>query len=287
MPRLLNLHPSAIWLSLALAALLVVSFVVAGRARTLDISEFEGILIAIPEKQIVAVLEEDRGRLLGTFTDAAGAGAGFITLDPRDRVLLHDGTHLTPFAVNRGTGDTSVYLGLFALDAEEGAKYLDFVYVGDQVMLTDIEIRKTNSAVVRFITADGKNSFAYLVFSPGQVTRAYSVVNADLGDVFVNTPAPNSVLPAGASVSVSGGARGWWYFEGSFPVTLLDGAGRTLAQTIATAEGEWMTENVVPYRAEFILPSGYRGEASLRLERDNPSGLPEHDASLVVPLIIE
>ncbi len=89
----------------------------------------------------------------------------------------------------------------------------------------------------------------------------------------------------GSPLAIEGEARGTWYFEGSFPVRLEDASGLVLAQGIATAKGEWMTEDFVPFTAELTWEP-QSGPATLILERDNPSGLPENAASVRVPLTL-
>lgn len=84
-------------------------------------------------------------------------------------------------------------------------------------------------------------------------------------------------------LKISGEARGNWYFEASFPLELLDAAGNQIAQGFATAEGEWMTEEFVPFEAVIIFPSSV-GNGTLVLHKDNPSGLPEHDAQVEIPV---
>jgi len=88
----------------------------------------------------------------------------------------------------------------------------------------------------------------------------------------------------GSYIIVSGMARGYWFFEASFPVRLFDDKGKEIAVGIAQAEGEWMTTEFVPFRAElkFEKPLGKTGE--LILEKDNPSDLREHDNKLVIPV---
>ena len=44
-------------------------------------------------------------------------------------------------------------------------------------------------------------------------------------------------------MTVTGTARGGWYFEASFPVELRDGNGSLLASSVAQAQGDWMTTN--------------------------------------------
>lgn len=89
-----------------------------------------------------------------------------------------------------------------------------------------------------------------------------------------------TVLP---HFTVTGEARGFWFFEGSFPVEVLDEEGNQLTIAPAQAQGEWMTEDFV--RFSVVLDIGdYSGPATLVLFRDNPSGLPENDASVSIPI---
>ena len=100
--------------------------------------------------------------------------------------------------------------------------------------------------------------------------------------IIIDSPRPNAVITS--PLEVSGQARGYWYFEASFPVKLLDSDGNVLAQIPAQAQGEWMTENFVPYKAtlEFTAPATDTG--TLVLEKDNPSDLPQNADSLIVPV---
>jgi len=83
---------------------------------------------------------------------------------------------------------------------------------------------------------------------------------------------------------ISGRARGYWFFEASFPVELLDDSGSVIASGIATAQDEWMTEAFVPFSATLEFSSPVTEKGTLILKKDNPSGLPEHDDRLVVPV---
>lgn len=111
----------------------------------------------------------------------------------------------------------------------------------------------------------------------------YNNASEDL--IIVDLPFPGAVV--GKEFSVIGQARGVWFFEASFPVELLDKDGNTIATGIAQAEGEWMTEEFVPFKADIKAPESYIGPATLVLKKDNASGLPEHDASISFPITVE
>ena len=98
----------------------------------------------------------------------------------------------------------------------------------------------------------------------------------------ISNPRPNQTIES--PVTITGEARGYWFFEASFPVKLLDGDGNTIASGIAQAEGEWMTENFVPFKAELTFPQPTTSNGTLVLEKDNPSGLPENADELRVPV---
>lgn len=83
---------------------------------------------------------------------------------------------------------------------------------------------------------------------------------------------------------VTGKARGTWYFEASFPVRLLDGNGNELATVPAEAQGDWMTEDFVPFIATLTFSQPSTPTGSLILEKDNPSGDPAHAAQIVIPV---
>lgn len=105
----------------------------------------------------------------------------------------------------------------------------------------------------------------------------------DVSDlIHVMTPKNNETVKN--PLVVSGEARGYWYFEASFPVKLLDANGVEIAVRPAQAKGDWMTENFVPFEVslEFQKPSTAGG--FLVLQKDNPSGLPENDRELRIPV---
>lgn len=110
---------------------------------------------------------------------------------------------------------------------------------------------------------------------------------ADL--IKIENPAPMSVVQN--PLIISGQARGNWFFEASAPVSLVDWDGLIIAQGIIRAESDWMTTEFVPFTAELTFVSPYKEgdqdtmkRGALIFKKDNPSGLPENDDSLEIPI---
>ena len=127
-------------------------------------------------------------------------------------------------------------------------------------------------------TPDGRT---YAEEIPEKIT--YKNASSDL--IKVTNPFPGAVT--GKEFSVIGEARGTWYFEASFPVKVLDKDGKVLFQGPAQAQSDWMTQNFVPYKIDVKVPQSYIGPATLILENDNPSGLPENEKSASFKFTIE
>lgn len=114
---------------------------------------------------------------------------------------------------------------------------------------------------------------------------------ADL--IRVNFPHPGEVVSS--PLTITGEARGTWFFEASFPVYITNWDGLIIGQGIATAKGGpdapdgagWMTTDFVPFEATLtfaIDKNAYSHKGTLILKKDNPSGLPEHDDALEIPV---
>ena len=102
----------------------------------------------------------------------------------------------------------------------------------------------------------------------------------------VNTPLPNQTIQS--PLVILGEARGYWFFEASFPIILVDWDGLIIGQAIAQAKDDWMTEDFVPFEAviEFEVPI-VKNNGALILRKDNPSGLPENDDAFEVPVFFD
>jgi hypothetical protein len=116
-----------------------------------------------------------------------------------------------------------------------------------------------------------------------------AMIDAKADLITLTAPVPNSVVAS--PLSITGQARGNWFFEASFPVYLTNWDGLIIAEGYATAEGEWMTTEFVPFTAtlEFVTPYAegnpdFMARGSLILKKDNPSGLTENDDALEIPV---
>ena len=102
----------------------------------------------------------------------------------------------------------------------------------------------------------------------------------------IDTPRPNQTIES--PLIISGQARGTWFFEGDFPVVLTDWDGRIIGEGFVTAQGDSMTEEFVSFSGEllFELPE-LKNNGTLILRKDNPTGLPEHDDALEIPVFFK
>lgn len=101
-------------------------------------------------------------------------------------------------------------------------------------------------------------------------------------NVRVSKPANNETIHS--PFEIEGTARGGWYFEASFPIKLLDADDNLIAQTTATAQGDWMTSEFVPFKAVLEFASPQTETGFLVFEKDNPSGLIENAAEVRLPV---
>jgi hypothetical protein len=128
---------------------------------------------------------------------------------------------------------------------------------------------------------------------PRQCRHGNQSFTEDIGNEFdkadlirISSPRPNQVIVS--PLLITGEARGNWFFEASFPVALTDWDGRIIAEGVATAKNDWMTEDFVPFEASLTFtpdPNAYSNNGTLILRKDNPSGLPENDDALEVPVV--
>ena len=88
-------------------------------------------------------------------------------------------------------------------------------------------------------------------------------------------------------VTVAGVAPGPWFFEAQFPMQVRDAEGNIVGRTTASAQGDWETSKLVTFTATMQIDANFHGAAKLILMKDNPSGLPENDDAVEVPIVVD
>jgi hypothetical protein len=101
----------------------------------------------------------------------------------------------------------------------------------------------------------------------------------------ITSPRPNQTIES--PLTITGEARGFWFFEADFPVKIYDGNNKLLGVAVAQSQGEWMTENFVPFAATLDFSFSGTKKGVLVLEKDNPSGLAQNADELRVPVVFK
>jgi hypothetical protein len=101
----------------------------------------------------------------------------------------------------------------------------------------------------------------------------------------VDSPRPNQTIQS--PILIKGEARGYWFFEATFPIKLIDENGEIIASYYAQTKNEWMTEDFVSFGAELDFEIADTQKGTLVLEKSNPSDLPENYDELRIPVILE
>ncbi len=107
-------------------------------------------------------------------------------------------------------------------------------------------------------------------------------------DITVMQPVFSDVVSS--PLHVEGEAKGTWFFEGDFPVVITDWDGRIIGEGFATAQGDWMNESFVPFEGNIAFTVSedmpYHS-GTVIFQKNNPSGLPEHDDAHEVTVFFE
>jgi hypothetical protein len=101
-------------------------------------------------------------------------------------------------------------------------------------------------------------------------------------DIVLAVPGQNQIIRS--PLQIAGKAKGNWFFEGVFPVELLDAQGKVLAKGMVKAQGDWQTTEYVNFIGSLNFESATSTKGSLKFTNDNPSGLPENSKSFFIPV---
>lgn len=86
-------------------------------------------------------------------------------------------------------------------------------------------------------------------------------------------------------LAVTGSVPGSWSFEAQFSIRLIDAQGNLLDEAPARLQGDWMTDNLVPFTAMLEFGTGASQKGTLVLLRSNQSGLPANNDSVIIPIV--
>jgi hypothetical protein len=103
-------------------------------------------------------------------------------------------------------------------------------------------------------------------------------------DIVVDTPSDGQTITS--PITITGKAKGNWFFEGTFPIALTNVDGSIVATGVAHAQGNWMTTDYVPFASNlaFVAPQPSTGSSKgyLVFKNDNPSGDSSFDKTLSI-----
>jgi hypothetical protein len=103
-------------------------------------------------------------------------------------------------------------------------------------------------------------------------------------EVIMKNPIPGMLVSS--PLTVEGRARGGWFFEATLPVKLIAQNGDIILASYGKAQSDWMTTDLVPFVSvlEFTTTAT---SGHVVISKDNPSGLPEYDASILIPVLFQ
>ena len=120
-------------------------------------------------------------------------------------------------------------------------------------------------------------------FEFGESGSGARETDATDNEVHVFTPQASSSISS--PFTVKGEARGTWYFEGEFPIRLSTSDGTVLAEVPATALGDWMVEEFVPFEVSVAFSSTTATSGTLVLTQHDPSMSSGEQKEVRVPVI--
>ena len=107
--------------------------------------------------------------------------------------------------------------------------------------------------------------------SPEPTDEAPSTEHASEQGVVVSVDSPLEGDTVSSPLQITGSVPGSWSFEASFGIEILDENGTKIADGFATLEGDWMTEDMVPFSASIDFDAPPTDTGTLVLQKANPS----------------
>ncbi|MCA9360753.1 Gmad2 immunoglobulin-like domain-containing protein [Candidatus Kaiserbacteria bacterium] len=220
----------------------------------------------------------------------------------------NDGDLDKVFLITENTGGSGTFFyAVGAINDDEHYSGTNAMFLGDRIAPQTTETANNGEVIINYAerlpaepmtTPPSVGKSMWLKYdvesnSFGEVVQDFegeSVSNAKEKINLIRVSEPTEGSTVGSPFLVSGEARGYWFFEASFPITVVNWDGLIIGQGYATADGDWMTEEFVPFSGtiEYNLPpdTPYK-HGSIIFHKDNPSGLPEHDDAMEMPVMLE
>ena len=134
------------------------------------------------------------------------------------------------------------------------------------------------------IAAKGRvvSDYSYIVTEINVRSKVSNSPNPGSSEIEISSPVENSFVKS--PLEITGRAKGSWYFEASFPVSLIDANNKELARAPAQAQGEWMTAGYVPFKITLTFNKPTTETGFLVFENDNPSGDPTNQKRVAIPV---
>lgn len=280
-----------------------------GYPATFSLADITTITMALedsPQRTIVLTRDNSSGQPFSSDFKVEPAGTGSVMLvDMHGAYQSASGDVLIPYFANYGGSGSFASLGLFAREGSNALVLRDSYLLGDRIAIDGVTIdgaASTYTARVDFRDRREEDAMAMPPTVPKRLE--VSIANHAFGEGSITTPEEPvsrykdliavSLPPSNGEVAspmiVRGEARGPWYFEASFPITVVDWDGVIIGEGYAEAQGDWMTTEYVPFEGTitFTVPENtpYRRGAVI-FKKDNPSGLPEHDDAFELPVLFE
>jgi hypothetical protein len=258
--------------------------------------KIKNIEITVPDTQIKVRLENGSAKFEKDGTE------GFVTILSILGTLNNSQDIFVETIVNFGGSGSFKYLLSFE-NKDNNITYKSFIYIGDRLPLISLKQIGTDEngyfAELTYLDRGINDSF---VVEPNIKSRKiFRIENStilptrskldcsgsecvtSLEDTLIYVSNIVSGQKINNPLRITGQARGYWFFEASFPIVLTDWNGLIIAEGFATANSEWMTENFVPFTAElnFVKPVDFNN-GNLILQKDNPSGEYQFDDALEI-----
>ncbi len=100
----------------------------------------------------------------------------------------------------------------------------------------------------------------------------------------LTSPKPGSEIKS--PLTVIGRLKGGWFFEANAGLALLDQNKQPITVTNIMATTDWMTADWVSFKGTVGFPVEYKGKSGyLQISNDNPSGMPENEKKILVPVL--